>query len=363
MTRTGCTASGPGHRRAATRARPRGAHVARRTGPGLRTRLRTRLPVVLLALAGVGLLLFPSAGNWFADRAHARSLSSYATAVEQVPDTARADLLAQARAYNDRIGVQTLTDPYTDVAEVTATAEEYEEQLRLDGSDTMARIRIPTIDVSLPVRHGTSETVLARGVGHLQGSSLPVGGEGTNAVLTGHSGLASARLFTDLHELVIGDLVYVDVLGTTLAYEIDLIETVLPTQTDLLKAQDGADLLTLITCTPVGVNSHRLIVRAHRVELPADAATVDEATAVPTVPFPWWLVAAGLAVAAGLSMVLVPGRRRRSGRRRPARHRAGPGRDAAPDRIPARRLRRRRPSSPFSHSRRVGSRRAPGPRG
>jgi sortase A len=263
---------------------------------------------VLIALAGIALLLYPSAGNWLAARAHATATASYVEDVTALPDSERTALLDDARAYNSRIGVQTLTDPYTDVAEVEATSAEYERQLRPHGSDTMARIRIPAADIDLPVRHGTSESTLAQAVGHLQGSSLPVGGTDTNAVLTGHSGLPNSRLFTDLHDLVRGDLIYLDVLGETLAYRVAQIETVEPTDTDLLKVESGHDYLSLVTCTPIGVNSHRLIVRAERTTLSADESA-EAAAPTPTVPFAWWAVTAAAAAIGGALVVLIPGRR------------------------------------------------------
>nr|WP_195969105.1 class C sortase [Cellulomonas hominis] len=269
---------------------------------------------MLVALVGVGLLLYPSAGNWFATRAQAASTNSYVAAVERIPQADREAVLRRAREYNARIGVQTLTDPYTDVDEVEATSAEYDDQLRVEGAEAMARVRIPAIDVRLPVFHGTSEETLTAGVGHLQGSSLPVGGPDTNAVLTGHSGLPNAILFTDLHQVVTGDLVYIDVLGETLAYRVDLIETVLPTETDLLRVVAGEDLLTLVTCTPVGVNSHRLVIRAERVELPeGDEAAAETSTEAQAVPFAWWLLGAAGAVLTGAVVLVVPPRARSGG--------------------------------------------------
>ncbi len=295
-----------------------------RAGGGLRPSWG-RLPAVLVALLGVGLLLYPATGNWFAARAHAAATASYAQATQALPDADRERLLAAARDYNDRIGVQTLTDPYTDVDQIEATSAEYDSQLRVSGSDTMARIRIPQIDVDLPVRHGTADHTLAIGVGHLQGSSLPVGGASSNAVLTGHSGLANATLFTDLHGLRRGDVMYVDVLGTTLSYEVESIDTVVPTDTALLTVVRDRDYLTLVTCTPIGVNSHRLIVRAARVPIPADPLAAGVAAPVPAVPFPWWIVAAGTAVLIGAISIVAPARPRTVRKRADRGARLGPG--------------------------------------
>ena len=146
-----------------------------------------------------------------------------------------------------------------------AAAESYNELLNLHGSGLMGYVEIPKIDVNLPIYHGTSEEVLQKGIGHLVGSSLPIGGEGFHSVLTGHSGLAGAKLFSDLDQLVPGDTFFLHILGETLAYEVTEINTVLPYETELLLAVPGEDLCTLVTCTPYGVNSHRLLVRGSRV--------------------------------------------------------------------------------------------------
>lgn len=270
--------------------------------------------VALLAVAGASVLLYPSAGNWFSDRAHAAEVSGYTETVDSLPAGERSEILDRAHDYNRSLATDRIEDPYglgaaaaaatapapeseqesggpettdasgdpaaTDPAAPDQTATgpadsanasdgpplDYLDQLRLGRSDTMARLRIPTIGASLPVFHGTSDETLERGVGHLQGSALPVGGAGTNSVLTGHSGIPQSRLFTDLHDLVAGDLMTVEVVGETLTYQVDRIDTVLPTETDLLQPVPGADLLTLVTCTPIGVNTHRLLVQAHRVD-------------------------------------------------------------------------------------------------
>lgn len=176
----------------------------------------------------------------------------------------------------------------------------------------MARLRIPTIGASLPVFHGTSDETLERGVGHLQGSALPVGGAGTNSVLTGHSGIPQSRLFTDLHDLVAGDVVTVEVVGETLTYRVERIATVLPTETDLLQPVPGADLLTLVTCTPIGVNTHRLLVQAHRVDeadLPAAVIVAGAAGA----GFPWWGLVWSGALTWGLWFAVRPAALTRAG--------------------------------------------------
>ncbi len=302
QTRRGARARHDGrHGRKSRRPAPR---PARRVSGG--RSVLGRLPIVALILAGVGLLLYPATATWLSDRAHALTVSSYAETVEQVPDAERARILQEARDYNSRIGVQTLTDPYTDVDEVQATSEQYLRQLRVDGSDVMARIRIPTINVALPIRHGTSEETLATSVGHLQGSSLPVGGRSTKSVLTGHSGLPNASLFTDLHSIEVGDMIYIDVLGETLAYRTSQIEVVLPTETDLLNIDNGQDRVVLITCTPIGVNSHRLMIVADRVDIPSDGPVLEEAQAAVEIPFPWWAVGVGGALVGAGAVLFGP---------------------------------------------------------
>lgn len=307
----------------AARAAPRrSAHVPR----------PRRFFIVLLALAGTAILLYPAAGNWFSDRAHAAEVTGYTETVDSMPLGERAAMLEQARTYNASLARGRIDDPYglaaaaaaeaaaQQPAEQAASAGEvlgYRDQLSLSPSGTIARLRIPAIGVSLPVYHGTDDDVLTRGVGHLQGSALPVGGSGMNSVLTGHSGVPEATLLTDLHDLRGGETVSVDVLGETLTYEIDSISTVLPTETDLLQPVAGADLLTLVTCTPVGVNSHRLLVQAHRVD-EGSASTAVTVGGTAGAGFPWWAVILCVALLASTWFVWQPVLR--GGARRRARH-------------------------------------------
>jgi sortase A len=178
----------------------------------------------------------------------------------------------------------------------------------------MARIRIPAIDVDLPVFHGTADATLARGIGHLYGSALPVGGPGTHAVLTGHNGFVQATLFDDIDQLTDGDTIVVSVAGEDLYYEVDQTLTVLPDEADALRQEPGHDYLTLVTCTPTGVNTHRLLVRAERVEAPSEEQTrsiIADDTA--SAGFPWWALA--IAGVGALTFVAIKPRRRRSPRR------------------------------------------------
>lgn len=320
-------------------------HAAPRT-PAARGAVLRRLMITLLALAGCAVLLYPAAGNWFTDRAHAAEVTGYTETVESLPEGERAAVLERAYAYNTALAdgrTVDLPEPGTERAGAVEAgadvagahdareATAYLDQLTLPTSSTMARLLIPAVGVSLPVYHGTEEETLTRGLGHLQGSALPVGGLGTNSVLTGHSGVPEARLFTNLHDLDGGELVSVDVLGETLTYQVYRIDVVLPTQTDLLQPVAGQDLLTLVTCTPVGVNSHRLVVQAHRV----DAETAPGATTVGGTDgpgFPWWAALLGAAAVGGTAFVLWPTvtRRRRPAGSRPTSHLVSPRASSRP---------------------------------
>ncbi|WP_282944254.1 class C sortase [Cellulomonas endometrii] len=309
-----------------TRPRPRAtAARSRRRSGGWQA-----VVVGVLAFAGVVVLAYPSAARWFTDRTHEREVTGYVDAVAQLPDAARRDLLADARAYNADLPRGPLRDPYTlgptgEQQAARAESDRYDRQLRLGGESVMARLRIPAIGVDLPIRHGTSAQTLAEGLGHLFGTSLPVGGPSTHAVLTGHSGLVDATMFDDLGALEVGDRFTVDVAGETLTYEVDEILTVLPDDASALRVVEGEDRVTLVTCTPIGVNTHRLLVQGHRVTV---AATEGGQGVVPgtgrTAGFPWWavLLAAGAGGATLLAVVLHRGPRRRPRHLAPARRRS-----------------------------------------
>ena len=217
---------------------------------------------LLAAACGVvalGLLLYPLVGELLSERYHSDVETTYTAAIA---DTDDAELTAQreaAQQYNAMLsGAATITE-----GGASAPPLAYAQQLTVGG--VMAYVDIPKIGAYLPVQHGTGAETLERAVGHVVGTSLPVGGSSTHAVLSAHSGLASSKLFSDIDQLEKGDVFYVRVLGDTLAYEVDSINTVLPTDTSLLQIEDGKDYITLVTCTPFGVNTHRLLVRGHRV--------------------------------------------------------------------------------------------------
>lgn len=221
---------------------------------------------VLAFLLALGITLYPIISTRYNERHQAEVQIQYQQQVEQADTSAIDKVRELAIAYNEAIlpGTQ-LTDAFSKDALLWAS-EDYADQLNLTGNGIMGYIRIPSIKVSLPIFHGTKDSTLERGVGHLLGSSLPVGGESTHTVLTAHSGMANAKMFSDLDLLQVGDIFYLDVLDETLAYQVDQIKVVLPHDTSFLGITEGADQATLITCTPFGVNTHRLLVRGNRID-------------------------------------------------------------------------------------------------
>ena len=210
-------------------------------------------------IVALGLLLYPLVGELLSEKYHSDVETTYSATIE---DTDDAELTAQRQAaqqYNAMLsGAATITE-----GGASAPPLAYAQQLTVGG--VMAYVDIPKINVYLPVQHGTDADTLEKSVGHVVGTSLPVGGSSTHAVLSAHSGLASSKLFSDIDQLAVGDVFYIHVLGEVLAYKVDAIHTVLPTDTSRLQIEDGKDYVTLVTCTPFGVNTHRLLVRGHRV--------------------------------------------------------------------------------------------------
>ena len=225
------------------------------------------IQVVVCGVAALGLMLYPMVGELLSERYHSDVETAYTTAIEDTDDV---ELTAQRQAaaqYNAMLsGTAAITE-----GGASAPPLAYAEQLTVGG--VMAHVDIPQIGVYLPVQHGTDADTLERAVGHVVGTSLPVGGSSTHAVLSAHSGMASSKLFSDIDQLAEGDMFYIHVLGDTLAYKVDAINTVLPTDTSLLQIEDGKDQVTLVTCTPFGVNTHRLLVRGHRIPYTPEQAT------------------------------------------------------------------------------------------
>ena len=228
------------------------------------------LLAVVCGVAALGLMLYPLAGELLSERYHSDIETTYTAAIE---DTDAAELTAQREAaeqYNAMLSGATITE-----GGASAPPLAYAQQLTVGG--VMCYVDIPIINVYLPVQHGTGAETLEKSVGHVVGTSLPVGGSSTHAVLSAHSGLASSKLFSDIDQLTEGDTFYVHVLGEVLAYEVDSINTVLPTDTSLLQIEEGEDLVTLVTCTPFGINTHRLLVRGHRIPYTPEQATTAAA--------------------------------------------------------------------------------------
>lgn len=220
-----------------------------------------RLLVLVVAFA---VLLYPTVSSYVNEKNGSKVVSNYDAESVRLSNAEKEKMLADARAYNkEMLSNIDLIDPFSQGE--TSVDARYENLLNVDGSGMMGYIRIPKIKVKLPIYHGTSESVLQAGIGHFWGTSLPVGGESTHTVLTGHRGLPTKTLFTNMDKLVEGDVFYIKVLDETLAYQVDQILTVLPEETEALSIVPGQDYVTLVTCTPYAINTHRLLVRGHRI--------------------------------------------------------------------------------------------------
>ena len=244
--------------------------------------------LVVLLLVGLSVMLYPTVSDWWNSRVQTRAIATYNQSVEQMDTGDKERLLMEAHSYNATLSH--LTAPFTNWED----AGNYGKILDISGTGIMGYISIPKIQVELPIYHGTSAEVLNVAVGHLQGSSFPVGGENTHAVISAHRGLPSAKLFSDLDQLVEGDTFTVTILDEVLTYEVEKIFIVKPDELDKLAIIPGGDYVTLMTCTPYGINSHRLLVRAHRVDtvyphnvkVAADAVQLDSMSVVPFIAAP-----------------------------------------------------------------------------
>ena len=242
--------------------------------------------LVMVLLAGLSLLLYPTVANFVNSRNQSRMIASYREVVEVETVSYEADWAA-ARDYNRRLMERGSMAVLTDEQRA-----EYESLLNLGGNGIMGYIDIPKINVKLPLYHGTSEGVLQVAIGHIENTSLPTGGAGTHCAVSGHRGLPSARLFTDLDQMTVGDRFMLHVLDETLTYEVDQILVVLPHETEALAIDPLQDYCTLVTCTPYGVNSHRMLVRGHRVETveeKPEIVIVAEAEQIPEKTVIKWL--------------------------------------------------------------------------
>ena len=253
--------------------------------------MKKHLSTILLVaalLAGVSLLLYPSLSNYWNSLHATQVVSNYAQQVQTMDRSRYETMWNDAVAYN-----RSLLTRSTDFALTDAQKRQYDALLNVDGTGIMGYLEIPALEVTLPIYHGTDDSVLQVGAGHIEWSSLPTGGESTHCVLSGHRGLPSAKLFTNLDQLVPGDTFVIRVLDEVMTYEVDQILIVEPTDVSALTIEDGKDLCTLVTCTPYGVNSHRLLVRGHRVEnaseairVTSDAVQIEPLIVAPLVAMP-----------------------------------------------------------------------------
>ncbi len=250
--------------------------------------------LVVILIIGVSLLLYPTFSDYINSLHQSQAISTYADSVAQLDTEKYEEVWKAAQEYNAAMTANTQSFKLSEAA-----AEKYRQQLNIDGSGVMGYIEIPKIKVSLPIYHGTDDVVLQQAIGHLEWTSLPVGGEGTHCVLSGHRGLPSAKLFTNLDKLTVGDTFMLRVLNEVLTYEVDQILIVEPKDTEALQIVDGQDYCTLVTCTPYGINTHRLLVRGHRIAnaddantafITADATQVEPILVAPMLAIPVLLV-------------------------------------------------------------------------
>ena len=242
-----------------------------------RRQILSIIGLVLVFLLALGLMLYPLISSKVNAKYASEIQTSYEAVIEKADNSALLDAKEKAIAYNESITPgASVDDAYSQDALLTATRD-YDSLLNIAGDGIMGYVKIPKIGVQLPIYHGTDNDSLERGIGHLLGSSLPVGGDSTHTILTAHSGMASQKMFSDLPQLTIGDVFYLRILGETLAYQVDQINTVLPHDTTFLGIEQGEDLATLVTCTPFGVNTHRLLVRGERIPY-EEAETIVETT-------------------------------------------------------------------------------------
>ncbi|MDO5077743.1 class C sortase [Corynebacterium sp.] len=267
-----------------------------------RPRLRQILLPICIILVGMCVLLYPVIATQWNNIQQQYVTEEYAKFVEEQPEELRNEMFESALRYNLENTGTPILDPWlAQVAEDNGDYQEYLAQLKTNGP--MAQIIVPAAKVKLPVYHGSDEKTLEKGVGHLFGTSLPVGGESTHSVLTGHTGLTNATLFDNLTDVRVGDAIYLNVLGNRLKYEVDQLNVVLPSEVEQLAVVEGEDLVTLITCTPYGINSHRLLVRGHRVPMePEDEKLLDEQGGL---TWQWWMLAAIGACALVLLLVVI----------------------------------------------------------
>jgi len=255
--------------------------------------------LLIIFIVGLAILLYPTIADYWNQQVQSRAIVDYEAALANMTQEDYSQYFEEAYAYNAAIKDVNFPFMYYDVLDEREDLKQYEDIMNVSGNGIIGYINIDSIGVLLPIYHGTSDAVLNVAVGHIEGSSFPVGGESTHAVLSAHRGLPSAKLFTDLDEVKIGDVFTITVLDQVLTYEVDSILIVDPNEVDTLYVQEGEDLCTLVTCTPYGINTHRLLVRGHRIEtveekpaiyVQADGYLIDSLIVMPIVAIPMMLI-------------------------------------------------------------------------
>lgn len=274
-------------------------------------------------IIGTGLFLYPEAASWFSQRDQSRATMANQAQIEQPPNDDqifRQQQLQRAHDYNRALASGAVLEANERIPTGDGTSSDdsliYEDLLNATRTGFMGRLRYDALTIDLPIYHGTSDEVLFKGVGHLEGTSLPVGGVGTRSVLTAHRGLPSATLFNDLDDAKVGDTFTVSTIGHVVTYRVVETQVVEPNETEAILADPDRDLLTLVTCTPLGVNSHRILVNAERIT-PTPVEEIQAAAAPPEIPgFPWWAVIAGAVLIVNLVYVWRSGYPRKVASRR-----------------------------------------------
>lgn len=268
--------------------------------------MKRKIPVLIVGLMlflGIGLILYPFISRWFSRNQQMETIEYMKKNVEQMEEQECEEEWEKAIAYNKALGGGYVGDPFASGGEAKAP-EDYEQIMNL-GDGVMAELMIPCIGVDLPVYHGMEESILERGVGHMARTALPIGGEGNHCVLAGHTGLPGTLLLTELDQVKEGDCFYIKVMEETLAYQVDQVLVVEPEDSSALKAEAGKDYVTLVTCTPYGINTHRLLVRGERIPYTPDAEKGGDYTLKSVVGLrntSWWIIAAA---AAGIVLAIL----------------------------------------------------------
>ena len=273
---------------------------------------------VLMFLLALGITLYPLISTWYNERHQSEIHTHYVEVVENADKSEIITARRKANEYNASIVPGAMIEESFTQEAMLAAAEDYDNQLNLGGDGIMGYVEIPLIKVNLPIYHGTDSETLDAGIGHLLGTSLPVGGNSTHTVLTAHSGMANQKLFSDLDKLKKGDVFYLRVLDENLAYQVDEINTVLPHESELLEIAEGEDYCTLVTCTPFGINTHRLLVRGTRIPYEEAEEIVEEQIQFEEKPTSTWMeqyllglfYGSGVVIAAGIVYLIYRSKKR-----------------------------------------------------